>query len=77
MLQVIERCFTARRGTGQWNERLGTMIPSYGDSIIDDPVLASKIRHWTHSTLRLKKHSLFGVQVDSPKTNLDIDELVA
>ncbi|MFT6264894.1 MAG: malate dehydrogenase (quinone) [Oleiphilaceae bacterium] len=75
MLQVIERCFTECTESLQWKQKLKVMIPSYGESIIDDPALASRVRQWTDSTLRLRKHTFTEVQKPIPCST--IDELVA
>lgn len=75
MLEVIERCFIGRKESTQWPQKLKAMIPSYGESIIDNPVLASTVRKWTHSTLRLQKHSFSSVQ--KPKSPLATDQWVA
>lgn len=43
MLEVIERCFADRLENG-WTEKLQTMIPSYGHSLVDDAQLLRRIR---------------------------------
>lgn len=71
MLEVIERCFADRKDTVDWQQKLKTMIPSYGESIIDNPKLASSVRKWTHSTLRLQKYSFSAVQKSKPSPTTD------
>lgn len=53
MLDVIERCFADRLDNDQWREKLKVMIPSYGESLIDDAALLSRVRQDTLSTLQL------------------------
>ncbi|NVK37730.1 MAG: malate dehydrogenase (quinone) [Gammaproteobacteria bacterium] len=53
MLDVIERCFADRLDKDQWREKLKVMIPSYGESLIDDAALLSRVRQDTLSTLQL------------------------
>jgi len=54
MVDVIERCFADRLESGDWKAKLKTMIPSYGESLIDDAKLLSDVRELTLSTLQLK-----------------------
>ncbi|WP_396588574.1 malate dehydrogenase (quinone) [Bermanella sp. R86510] len=53
MVDVIERCFAHRLDSEGWRERLKDMIPSYGESLIDDAELVKRVRQETHSTLGL------------------------
>jgi len=53
MVDVIERCFAHRLDNEGWRERLKDMIPSYGESLIDDAELVKRVRQETHSTLGL------------------------
>jgi len=53
MLQVIERCFTERLDHGGWIDRLRTMIPSYGESLITNSNLCQKLRAETASALNI------------------------
>ncbi|MDP2506243.1 MULTISPECIES: malate dehydrogenase (quinone) [unclassified Oceanobacter] len=53
MLEVLEKCF-ADKMTGAWQDRLKTMIPSYGQSLIEDSELLERVRQRTLSTLELK-----------------------
>ena len=56
MLQVIERCFD-RELTGGGRTRLKEMIPSYGESLIDDPALCDRVRAQTAAVLGLEDMS--------------------
>jgi malate dehydrogenase (quinone) len=53
MVSVIERCFTDRLENAGWKEKLKIMIPSYGESLIDDAQLAKRVRTYTQTTLKL------------------------
>ena len=53
MVDVIERCFGAQLNGDNWKQKLKEMIPSYGESLIEDAELARKIRHYTQTTLKL------------------------
>lgn len=53
MIDVIERCFADRIQTPQWQERMKEMVPSYGQSLVDDEPLLRKVRERTLSTLKL------------------------
>ncbi|MFC3914950.1 malate dehydrogenase (quinone) [Pseudaeromonas sharmana] len=52
MLDVIQRCFAPQLASG-WHDRLKAMIPSYGESLIDDASLAERIRRDTLASLKL------------------------
>ena len=43
MIGVIERCFSTRLGQG-WQDRLKELIPSYGESLVDNADLLNQIR---------------------------------
>ena len=53
MLQVLERCFD-RELDGGGRTRLKAMIPSYGESLIDDPALCARVRAETAAVLGLQ-----------------------
>ncbi len=53
MLQVLEKCFPTRMATPEWKGKLKEMIPSYGESLANNPELLRQIRHSTLSTLKL------------------------
>lgn len=54
MLDVIERCFPERSKSPEWQERLRVLIPSYGQSLVDNEKLLLDVRERTLSTLQLK-----------------------
>jgi malate dehydrogenase (quinone) len=53
MLDVLERCFGSRMQSTAWQESLKALIPSYGESLIDDAALLARVRRDTLSTLNL------------------------
>ena len=55
MLDVIHRCFSERVQTDEWQARLRELIPSYGQSLVDDEELLTRVRERTLNTLRLKE----------------------
>jgi malate dehydrogenase (quinone) len=54
MLQVIERCFRQDLSTAGWANKLKQMIPSYGQSLIENPALAQRLRAETAAILQIK-----------------------
>jgi malate dehydrogenase (quinone) len=54
MIDVIERCFSDKLENDGWKDGLKAMIPSYGESLIDDADLLRTIRQDTLTTLELK-----------------------
>jgi malate dehydrogenase (quinone) len=53
MLQVIERCFRDKLTSGGWADGLKKMIPSYGQSLIDNPALTERLRAETAAILNI------------------------
>ena len=53
MLDVLERCFPESLKTDDWQARLRQLVPSYGQSLVDDEALLTKVRERTLSTLKL------------------------
>jgi malate dehydrogenase (quinone) len=54
MVNVLERCFTEKVKDGEWTSKLKEMIPSYGQSLIDNPSLALQLRAQTAKVLNIK-----------------------
>lgn len=52
MLGVLEKCFP-EKVSGIWKEKLNEMIPSYGQSLNQNPELLSKVRSFTKEKLNL------------------------
>jgi malate dehydrogenase (quinone) len=53
MLQVIERCFRDKLTNAGWAGKLKEMIPSYGQSLIDNLALAERLRAETAAVLNI------------------------
>lgn len=53
MVDLIGRCFKDEIGTPEWQEKLKVMIPSYGQTLNDNPDLLTEIRKDTASVLKL------------------------
>lgn len=55
MVDVLERCFGDRLKTPEWQARIRELIPSYGQSLVDDAELLNTVRSRTLATLGLNK----------------------
>ena len=53
MLNVLERCFPENMKSQQWLERMKELVPSYGQSLVNDEQLLNRVRERTLSTLKL------------------------
>lgn len=53
MIDVLERCFPERMKDPVWQQRMKTMVPSYGQSLVDDESLLEDVRARTLATLGL------------------------
>jgi malate dehydrogenase (quinone) len=53
MVKVIERCFRDKLASGGWADGLRKMIPSYGQSLIDNPTLTERTRSETAAILKI------------------------
>ena len=53
MLDVLQRCFKDRLDTTDWQQKLKAAIPSYGESLTENPELLKQVRHHSHQTLGL------------------------
>jgi len=54
MIDVIQRCFPEKLKTDSWQERMRELVPSYGQSLVDDAELLHKVRERTLTTLKLR-----------------------
>ena len=54
MIDVIARCFSDRMQTLEWKKKMKVMVPSYGQSLIEDEALLKEVRTRTLNTLKLK-----------------------
>lgn len=52
MIEVLEKCFSEEMENG-WAERLKELIPSYGQSLVNDAELLANVRQKTLDTLQL------------------------
>jgi malate dehydrogenase (quinone) len=53
MLKVLGRCFPGQLASPEWRAALTDMIPSYGQSLADDPQLCARTRAATSAALGL------------------------
>jgi len=53
MINVIERCFKSQLKSEAWQQKLKTLVPSYGESLIDNASLLKQVRGRTLKTLQL------------------------
>jgi malate dehydrogenase (quinone) len=53
MLEVIERCFAEKLKDGGWSVKLKEMIPSYGQSLIENAALCREVRAETAVVLNI------------------------
>jgi malate dehydrogenase (quinone) len=53
MIDVIERCFSQQMKREAWQQKMKTIVPSYGESLINNAALSQTIRKRTLTTLKL------------------------
>lgn len=53
MIDVIERCFATQMKSNDWQNKMKAIVPSYGQSLIDDADLLKQVRERTLKTLNL------------------------
>lgn len=53
MLSIVERCFADKLASTEWQEKIHTMIPSYGQDLTTDAELLKSVRANTLATLGL------------------------
>ena len=54
MLDVLEKCFSEQMKSDDWKAKIKEMIPSYGESLVDNPELCRKTRKATAEALGLR-----------------------
>jgi malate dehydrogenase (quinone) len=54
MLNLLRLCFKDRLESEEWQNKLKTMIPSYGRSLATDAALLDEVRGWSSEVLGLK-----------------------
>jgi malate dehydrogenase (quinone) len=65
MLQVIERCFANELSSRGWSAKLKAMIPTYGQSLIDNPDLCQRVRAETAEILNINNITIKETENDS------------
>lgn len=53
MIEVLERCFSAQLKTVNWHKKMKELVPSYGESLIEDADLLKAVRKRTLNILKL------------------------
>ena len=53
MIQVVERCFAEKLQEGGWSAKLKEMIPSYGQSLVENAALCQQVRAETAAVLNI------------------------
>lgn len=53
MLEVIERCFAKPLQSASWQQQMKAMIPSFGESLDENPALLQRVRAQSRRLLRL------------------------
>ncbi len=53
MLELMDRCFSEQMKTEAWQQKLKSMIPSYGTSLNNNPELLDEVRKHSHKVLGL------------------------
>ena len=53
MLGILEDCFSDKIASPQWQAKLKEMIPSYGQSLAENPELLAEVRSYTLASLKL------------------------
>jgi malate dehydrogenase (quinone) len=48
---VIERCFSSHIKNTAWQQKMKSLVPSYGESLIEDAALLKSVRERTLKTL--------------------------
>ena len=53
MIEILQKCFSDKMKTAEWQSKIKEMIPTFGKHLLDDELLAIKTRAATHSVLGL------------------------
>jgi malate dehydrogenase (quinone) len=53
MAELVDRCFKDQLATPEWQKKMKAMIPSYGQTLNDQPELLAKVRNNTADVLKL------------------------
>jgi len=55
MINIVERCFSTQLQDSAWQHKLKQLVPSYGESLIEDAALLKQVRTRTLKTLQLSE----------------------
>lgn len=53
MIDILERCFSTQLKTANWQQKIKQLVPSYGESLIENADLLKTVRKRTLNTLKL------------------------
>ena len=53
MIHVLERCFSVQLNSATWQQKMKQLVPSFGESLIENADLLKQVRKRTLSTLNL------------------------
>lgn len=53
MIDIIQQCFADRLKSNEWQKKIKKMVPSYGESLLDNKNLHKQVRERTLATLKL------------------------
>jgi hypothetical protein len=65
MVEVIKRCFRDKLTSKRWANKLKEMIPSYGQSLIENSALAMRLKAETAAILKINDIATKGKKNDS------------
>jgi malate dehydrogenase (quinone) len=54
MLQLLQRCFKEEFESEEWQAKIKTMIPSFGQSLVQNQALFQQLNAWTNDVLGLQ-----------------------
>ena len=55
MIDVLQRCFNTQLNSVEWQQKIKTLVPSYGESLVDNANLLKQVRQRTLKVLNLQK----------------------
>jgi malate dehydrogenase (quinone) len=55
MMNVLERCFADDSKAEAWQQKIKSLVPSYGESLIENEALLKTVRARTLKILKLKR----------------------
>jgi len=54
MIDVLHKCFPDEMKSKEWQSKMKSMIPSYGESLVENETLCKKTRDYSTEVLGLK-----------------------